>query len=145
MMEENTQNSPLYDMLKLGIPIIDKQHEGFLTMIEATEKQYVKEQDITREKSLELIEAMEKYLNTHFKTEEALMRKAGYPKLPEHIKEHQFFIARVKEFKLEYSFRSSHLLDKLISFMKKWFFTHVLQTDSQFKDDVKRIIKTNTQ
>ena len=46
-----------------------------------------------------VVRELEKYTQTHFLAEEALMQRAQYPTLNDHRLEHQKFVAQVKQFR----------------------------------------------
>jgi hemerythrin-like metal-binding protein len=124
----------------LKIPVIDEQHAEFFRLIDETFLNIQKEEELTMQRSIALIKVLEDYLKYHLLYEEALMEKANYPDIEKHILQHKYFINKIEEYKLEISYNSPFLMNKLIGFMKKWFLFHIIQTDSQYKDDVTKII-----
>lgn len=128
------------DFIKLDIPAIDKQHLKFFDMLQ----EYSDSQRNPKDGDLEkIIFELEDYLKRHFKTEEALMRKAGFEKIDEHIKEHKFFIEKVEEMRIDHNYFNKVLFDKITNFMKKWFLSHILQTDKEYKETVKTYLNSN--
>lgn len=130
------------DHLMLDIPAMDEQHTGFFRLLEEMTIHDGKKDEATRQKCMVIIHRLEDYLKDHFKAEEDLMKKAGYAKLEMHVAQHQYFIKKIEEYKHELSFDSTFLFDKLIAFMKKWFLSHIMHTDSLYREEVKKIMKT---
>ena len=118
---------------QLNIPVIDEQHKGF---VELWEQEYKRADTNNQEKLFSLIEKLEKYLVNHFKTEEELMKKSGYEDIESHIRQHEFFIEKVEEMKQDFQYGNTMLFEKLMMFMKKWFFVHILQTDKGYQKSI---------
>lgn len=118
----------------LNIPLIDKQHMRFFQlfdMLMALNKEVDKEYQI-----LEVIEELDKYTHTHFKAEEALMRKANAPDYDLHVIQHELFVKRVADLKVAYSYKNSLLLEQMIVFMRKWFLMHISEVDGKYVESV---------
>ncbi len=114
----------------LNIPEIDQQHKEFFELYDKTNKRF----DIKDYKKLEtIISQLEEYLAYHFDFEEKLMKEAGYEDLENHRKQHDIFIKRIKEMRLEYNYMNPLLFDKITVFIKKWFISHIMQSDKEYK------------
>jgi len=80
------------------------------------------------------VHELETYTKTHFSAEEALLQRAGYPKLAEHHAEHQVFIAKVKEFKDCVARAGAEAPISVLTFLKDWLSNHILQTDKLYSE-----------
>ena len=118
------------DGYSVGVKIIDDEHKQLLAMIN---KAYDSIKDMEEEKVLgELVKEMCDYAQSHFATEERLMKEHGYPAAEGHKKMHDEFTLR------------SETLDKFISsgdhveplkvfkFLADWLRDHILKTDKVF-------------
>lgn len=122
----------------LNIPLIDKQHMQFFKLFDmllALNKEVDKDFQI-----LEVIEELEKYTNTHFKEEEALMRNANAPDYDLHVAQHELFVEKVADFKLAFSNKNPLLLEQMIVFMRKWFLIHISEVDGKYVESVQQYL-----
>ena len=124
----------------LNIPEIDSQHNGFFELWDKELKQI----DASNEDQLVfIIEKMENYIKDHFTAEEDLLIKSGYIDLENHIIQHQFFIQKINEMKLELNYKNALLFEKIALFMKKWFLSHIMQFDKKYQETVLSYLKKN--
>lgn len=125
-------------MYKMGIPGIDEQHKQFLDFLnEANE--ILKTNDY--ESHYYIIRKLENYAKFHFSYEEELMEKANSSCLNDHKIQHESFMKRIEQFKLEYTNQNPLLGQKIVDYIRKWFLSHVLNCDRCFKDDVLNYLK----
>ncbi len=80
------------------------------------------------------VHELEKYTQTHFRAEEALMQRAQYPKLDEHRLQHQKFVAQVKQFKDDLEAGSMGSSIAVLTFLKDWLAEHIKQTDKMYSE-----------
>ena len=124
----------------LNIPEIDSQHNGFFELWDKELKLI----DASNEDQLVfIIEKMENYIKDHFTAEENLLFKSGYIDLENHIIQHQFFIQKINEMKLELNYKNALLFEKIALFMKKWFLSHIMQFDKKYQETVLSYIRKN--
>ncbi len=130
------------DSYLLGIREIDEQHRGFFELWENE----CRSADLNNYDQLKnIIDKLEEYVLDHFRTEEDLLRKSGYADIESHIAQHAFFIQKVSEMKLELNYKNMLLFDKLTMFIKKWFLSHIMQTDRKYRDEVISYLSSNSQ
>ena len=72
---------------------------------------------------------LERYTQTHFSAEEALMAKTKYPALPAHRIEHQKFVATVAKYRKEGITGQSITV---LTFLNDWLVNHIMRTDQQY-------------
>ena len=124
----------------LNIPEIDSQHNGFFELWDKELKLI----DASNEDQLVfIIEKMENYIKDHFTAEEDLLIKSGYIDIENHIIQHQFFIQKINEMKLELNYKNALLFEKIALFMKKWFLSHIMQFDKKYQETVLSNIRKN--
>jgi len=132
---ENT----LKDALKIDIQCIDSQHSRFFELWDS----YSKAELPGGEKEMHnIIEDLEKYLRSHFKYEEQLLKEANYEHIESHIQQHEFFIKQISEMKMDLDYMNPVLFGKITSFMKKWFMSHILKTDKLYQEIVSNYLKS---
>ncbi|MBS3775453.1 MAG: hemerythrin family protein [Bacteroidales bacterium] len=117
----------------LNIPVIDQQHKKFFELFEKVSEVYEKKEPEELDK---LITELEDYLQYHFQSEEQLMKENGYEKYEYHKKQHEFFIKRIEEMRQEYGYMNHMLFDKIKTFIKKWFISHILHKDVDYRDAI---------
>ena len=80
----------------------------------------------------DIVRELEKYTQTHFLAEEALLQRAQYPKLNDHRVQHGEFVARVKQFRddLEQGVGGDSVA--VLMFLKDWLSKHIKQTDRMY-------------
>src|SRR6056297_1714480 len=128
MMENKWSDKYLID-----IDEIDEQHRGFF---ELWDKEY-RRLDIKRPEQLaQIIGKLENYTKNHFLYEEKLLEKCGYENIENHKAQHRFFIQKVDEMKQELAYINPLLFEKTAAFMKKWFLSHIMQSDKDFAEVV---------
>ncbi|MGC4119557.1 MAG: bacteriohemerythrin [Myxococcales bacterium] len=119
--------------LATGVAEVDEQHQRLIAEIAALVAR-VKAQDFS---SLsETLRFLAGYAQEHFATEEALMRRAGYPGLAEHAEAHRAFVREFVELKSE--LEAEGPLPTLVLKMGNWLFdwlrSHVRNLDLAMGD-----------
>jgi hemerythrin len=118
---------PEYD---LGIPIVDEQHRGIVTIINSL---YYGMQNKYGEDLLVPVNGMiNEYTRIHFKIEENFLEKFNYPELKEHKEAHRELIDKLNKIGKE----SLHLHDpkEFMDFLKEWWINHICHKDRAFLD-----------
>lgn len=140
MEKKTTKNKTWNESYMLNIPIIDKQHEVLFDIYD--EIQYLKDTDQNyRDGSIsDILKKLDTFIKTHFKTEEELMEKAHFPDLLEHKQEHKLFSNKIATFIFEYQYNNPFLLDNMLLFLKKWLVSHIMASDTAYKDSVQAIL-----
>ena len=72
------------------------------------------------------------YTKTHFRDEEALMEKHGYPDLDEHRLKHESMTAQVIKYKQEADASKMGLTIKVMQFLSGWLTKHIAGTDKLY-------------
>ncbi|MFC2120816.1 bacteriohemerythrin [Bacteroidota bacterium] len=131
------------DSYSFGIPIIDFEHKKFIGIYDKVANLIINKEQISDTEIIDVINEMINYLKVHLKTEENLIKQAGYPDFDGHIKQHKFFIEKIDEFNISFSYKNKLLINNLFVFIKKWFLLHIIQTDAKYVDCVKLYLKEN--
>jgi hemerythrin-like metal-binding protein len=85
---------------------------------------------------MKAITDMENYTVIHFKKEEEMLLKAGYPYLQIHKLEHQKFIDTVADFRKRYEEGRLILSLEVTAFVKNWITNHIMKTDQQYNGKI---------
>ena len=123
------------DSCRVGVKELDEQHKNLFAICNrlihlVTEN---REEEIGHETIEELIDYTEK----HFRREEELMTKAGYPASEEHREEHKQMMNDVLLFKSNYLARN---LDQsaVSQFLIEWILHHVKGVDRDYIGQMKQ-------
>lgn len=113
---------------ELGIPIIDEQHRGIVTTINTLH--YFSAQGQGVEVLLPTFKIMEQYSILHFKLEEALMQKAGFPNFEQHRQAHRELIEKTIAVRTRSTLEHDPTL--ALSFLKEWWVDHIRGNDREY-------------
>jgi len=122
------------DELSVGNAFIDDQHKELFRLINEFYTNIISKSN--KEAVLKVITELEKYVATHFSTEEALMLKARYPDYTTHKAQHERFKGKVADFKNQYLEGRLLLSLEVTRFIKDWITVHISQTDQQYKGKI---------
>lgn len=141
-MERQSVNKPLYivwsDNSMVGVPIIDEQHRGIISTINSLH--YFNRTGDADEILKPTLIMLEQYINIHFKTEEALITKANYPALEEHILLHRDLAKNAKG--IYYKSDVDMDPDTVLKFLKDWWLNHINNEDRKYIPFLEKLIKT---
>lgn len=121
----------------LNIRMIDEQHKKFIDILNSLIILNSGNKEVSFEEIRLILNELEEYLKYHFSTEEKYMTLANFEEIDVHIKEHIQYINKIDEFIQGYKYRNPVLLDEMLAFSKKWFLTHIMQTDAKYTDSLK--------
>jgi hemerythrin-like metal-binding protein len=113
----------------LGIQEIDEQHRHLIDCLERLESWVGKGHGFAA--ALDAFATLNDYVALHFSNEEAIFRAAGYPKLEEHIAEHQKLrdeLARLYQQVLD----GGDVTEDLVALVRDWMVTHIGIEDMEF-------------
>jgi len=126
------------DTFLLGIPQLDEHHRQLVQLLNQAFDGFTAK--APTEEVGKLLEALADYATYHFAAEENWMKANGYPRLAEHVAEHEKFSARVTEMLRDVSADKPTLPLELLTFLKNWLVEHILTTDA----DYGRFFRTHT-
>lgn len=118
-----------FQIPRLGIAELDEQHDKLIDCIDRLELWESKGQGFAA--LLDALNALSDYASEHFSCEEAFLRERRYPKLDEHVTEHQEFraeLSRLTEQVLEEKIAS----EQVIAFVRDWVTIHISKEDVAF-------------
>ncbi|MBE0615751.1 MAG: hemerythrin family protein [Burkholderiales bacterium] len=122
------------DRLKLGIEVVDRQHERLVEIINRLNEAMT--QGRGADVIGEILDELIIYTATHFSMEEKYFAQFDYADAAEHKLEHDALIEKVTAFaddleKAQGSVRSA-LATELLQFLGIWWRYHMMDTDSKF-------------
>lgn len=142
--ESAFNNKPKYWTVDLvsGNSIIDNQHEELLRRLEMLEDAIQENKGYQEVKGL--VAFLQRYVLTHFNTEEQDMLQYDYPRFSEHLKQHDLCKNRIFQFKkfVETESDKEKVLNVALSLVGLWVRDHILNHDLQYIQYTREKIKT---
>jgi hemerythrin-like metal-binding protein len=125
------------DKLSVGVAMLDEQHKRLIEMT----NQLIEAPKITTKSETisKILGDMLNYAQVHFKSEENLFRRYGYPKLDQHITEHQAFKKQTMRFFQEITVDVSTVPDTMLKYLCEWIVEHILTSDMAYKPFFKKL------
>jgi hemerythrin len=131
-MDGKTEDSVVWDdSYSVGFEIIDNQHKQLIRMTNDLFRGCARGHAAADVAFMKTICDAVEYAQTHFFTEERYMKQAEYPDLPAHKKEHESFVATLREAVRSFEEGKSQPV-VLARFLKNWLLTHIAQNDKKY-------------
>lgn len=122
------------DSLKLGIAVVDRQHERLVGIINRLQEAMLEGRGA--EVISGILDELIIYTATHFSMEEKYFAQFDYSDAEEHKREHDALIEKVNAFAndFEHALRDAKptLAKELLQFLQIWWRYHMMETDSKF-------------
>ncbi|MBN2694577.1 hemerythrin family protein [bacterium] len=118
------------DNYSVKVSSIDKEHQK---LFDITNDFY--DHLMTKKPQILILETLKElsfYTKTHFRNEELLMSKHGYPKYLEHKKIHDDILVKVDELYRKMKDGKTVLAHEIGGLLKEWIFDHILKIDKQY-------------
>ena len=115
----------------VGVPVLDQQHKGLIEIINRLERSGTDGEQVSQ-----AFRDLDRYVNEHFRQEEAMMEAASYPDLAEHRMEHDAFrdwLQAVDRIYHNGGTSSAYIAESVTSFLKNWLVSHIMTTDKAYK------------
>ena len=128
---------------KVGVKEIDKQHKELFEILNKlirVVRDDDEDEEVKREKMIDTLEFMNKYVNKHFSEEERLQAEYDYPDLEEHQEIHRKFEAEIEEFQDEFRKNdySQEFAKEFSGRLLTWLINHVADTDQKIGEYIKK-------
>ncbi|WP_207062384.1 bacteriohemerythrin [Motiliproteus sp. SC1-56] len=128
-MDANTNLFAWCQSFSIGDEFVDAQHKHLFSIL------FRLHRSMDAGDSQELIEGtlneLIDYTQRHFRDEEALMERVGYPGLAEHKAQHDTLIEKVEDMMEEFMEGEPVLTIEVLIFLKEWLTTHIAQEDAR--------------
>jgi hemerythrin len=116
------------DNNNLDIPIIDEQHRGIVSTINTFHFFTQEGQGIDALKPT--LVTLGQYITLHFKTEESLMKEAGYPGFNGHIQLHKELLKKTIDIAKTATLHND--TDAVLKFLREWWLGHINVEDRKY-------------
>jgi hemerythrin-like metal-binding protein len=118
----------------IGVPLIDRQHRRLAELLNAVHDSHAKNGSVS---SMHLLfNALVRYAEEHFRSEEALMEETRYPDLGRQKREHQRFTFAIFALNQKYEAGDAEAKEETLAFLKTWLLDHILQMDRKMGEHV---------
>lgn len=119
------------DDLKIGVPKIDREHQGLFEAVNALLDACTK--GMGRKKVGETLQYLKQYVVTHFSDEEAIQREAQYPGYAQHRQIHAAFVQKVLEYEQRFNEEGPTiaLVADFNTFVSNWLIQHISVEDKK--------------
>jgi hemerythrin len=118
----------------VGVEELDFQHQTLLKLINELDQFLENRQEASsKARSFAALNALVKYAEIHFGTEEGYLSKYAYPKFDLQKKEHEEFIDTVFSMNARFEKDSFYSLNEIVNFLRDWYSLHILGMDQGYK------------
>jgi hemerythrin len=118
------------DELATGVAKFDGQHKQLIAMI--NELHDAMSAGKGKEAMGKILNGLINYTVTHFRDEEELMTKGGYPQLAAHKQEHKAFTDKALDLKKKYESGNMFITVEVMNFLRDWLTKHIKGTDKNY-------------
>jgi hemerythrin-like metal-binding protein/PAS domain S-box-containing protein/putative nucleotidyltransferase with HDIG domain len=120
------------EKFSVGVRELDQQHQQLIKMLN---RLIATQGTITThsETISDILLAMTRYAQTHFKTEERLMEAYGYPGLEEQKMQHRDFRKKTVGFSTATTLDMDQIPEDLLKFLSDWLVHHILEDDMAYR------------
>lgn len=120
------------DEFSVGLEEIDEQHKSMLSIINRLYTAIM--ENAPKDTINALIQETRQYGNYHFRTEEAMLKEAGYQGLKEQRKAHKHYITELNYILDQYGITGYSKAQDMLIFLKEWWLTHILKLDKAYSN-----------
>jgi hemerythrin len=123
------------DSYSVGIRELDNQHRRLLDLINELDELVADQQEsASKTKCYAALNALVKYAESHFITEEGYLQKYAFPKYDLHKTEHDSFVEKVFAMNQKLEKGDPYSLFEIVRFLKDWYKSHILGIDQGYKE-----------
>lgn len=115
----------------VGVKLLDEQHERIVHMINlliSDPGATVRSETIS-----ELLDGLTQYASDHFRAEEQLLDKYGYPDLARQKEDHEAYSIKIVALCKATMSHEDSVPAELLRFMRDWWVHHILETDMKYR------------
>lgn len=114
----------------IGVDPFDEHHNHLVHLLNTSYDAFV--QGVPTGKLADILNELFEYASYHFASEQFLMLDHSYPILEQHLKEHSFFVQRLKEIQEDFRQGNSSVSLDIVIFLKEWLIDHILKSDADY-------------
>jgi len=114
----------------VGSQVLDQQHKALIAIINELHAAMLRgglKEDVQK-----IFLGLVSYTESHFKAEERIMERCGYPHLSAHRLKHVEFVQKARDLQADLLAGKFTVSMDLLRFLKNWLSEHILGTDQQY-------------
>ncbi|MBI3445698.1 MAG: hemerythrin family protein [Magnetospirillum sp.] len=123
------------DAMNVGDPVIDADHRHLVDMINVFEAAI--SGSIDHKRIAQVLLGLVEYTGEHFKREEDIQRRVGYPYHDCHCRSHRDVLKQLVEIVQAYTMATGVKRDEMVrglgKFLREWLVDHIIQSDLRMK------------
>jgi hemerythrin-like metal-binding protein len=124
------------DSFSVGVVAMDDQHKKLFRMVNDLYKAMKAKR--AKEAMNGIVDELISYTAMHFKEEEQVMAKAGYPDLAKHKEIHKALVGKVLDVQKKLKSGQATVGIDLLNFLKDWLVNHIKGTDKKYGQHINR-------
>ena len=121
-------------MLYLGVPLIDKQHEKMIQLVNNLYSACLQKNESAGHNIAETINEAVNFLKYHLVTEEKMMLLLEYPEYMSQKKEHEGFIMEILNQINSLTDKNQRFPNRFFHLLKEWLMLHIIVCDKKFTE-----------
>jgi len=135
---------PWSDEYSVHLRVIDNDHKDLVFIVNALHDAIC--HGSTRSQIGQIIGNLAKYVDEHFRREEALMETYGYPGLARHRRLHRQLARTVHGIRIIFG-KKPNLIDpgRFLNFLRDWLIHHILEEDTKYAPYLRGDMDTDVQ
>jgi hemerythrin-like metal-binding protein len=115
----------------VGVKLFDDQHKNLLSYLNKIFGIF--NDSGSKEEVEKLLEDLEQYAMTHFKTEEEVFDKYKYYGSEFHNQEHRLYESKINDFRAKFHASDEKVNTEVLEFLADWLMGHIQGTDKEYK------------
>ena len=120
------------EKFSVGVEKLDQQHQQLIKMLNRLIS--TRETTDTHSETIsDMLQAMTRYAQKHFKTEESLMMAYDYPGLEEQKQDHRAYRKKAVDFSTATILGIEAVPEILLAYLFEWWTHHILDEDMKYK------------
>jgi hemerythrin len=120
------------EQFSVGVEELDRQHQRLIQMLNRLLSRQ-EPTDTHSEVISDTLLAMTRYAEEHFKTEEGLMERYGYPNLEEQKRQHRAYRKKTVDLSMATMYGVDSVPETLVAYLRDWLVQHILEEDMKYK------------
>lgn len=118
------------DVFSVNIKLIDEQHKQLFRIINDLHSAW--KENRPSEAIGNIFSGLVEYTDKHFKQEEELFDRYGYPETPSHMEAHRALVGKAVEIKDKFAKGQLKVDAEVMNFLKNWLNNHILRVDKKY-------------
>lgn len=117
-------------ILNVGVQQFDDEHRQLVAIINSLHDAI--KSGTGSQAMQETLRQLTEFTGHHFRAEEELLEKHGFPELAEHCQAHQEILKRLAEIRADYQDRGLSVQHNVMQFLLEWLLSHTKSVDKRY-------------